>query len=164
MYGCRVTRELPKLGLAAHRNTVSPIMQECGIRAKHLRKYRPTTTQSAHAHAPSPDLLKRDFTADGPNKKWMCDITYIATDALTMAVKRKSPDRVVMSVHDWCAGPGALSSSQPQMRPSKTIFFTKTENPCARSLEIVAWSKCRRADRPCAWVESITHLRRAAWS
>ena len=120
----KITRELPKLGLAAHRNTVSRIMQECGIRAKYVRKYRPTPTQSAHAHAPSPDLLVRDFTGDGPNKKWLCDITYIptdegflylagvmdawsrsivgwsmsntlhatiATDALTMAVKRRSP-------------------------------------------------------------------------
>ena len=79
MYGSpKITRELPKLGLAAHRNTVSRIMQECGIRAKHVRNYRPTTTQSAHA--PSPGLLERDFTADGPNKKWLCDITYIATD------------------------------------------------------------------------------------
>ena len=53
----KITRELPKLGLAAHRNTASQIMQECGIRAKHVRKYRPTSTQSAHAHARSPDLL-----------------------------------------------------------------------------------------------------------
>jgi transposase InsO family protein len=81
IYGSpKITRELPKLGLAAHRNTVSRIMQECGIRAKYVRKYRPTTTQSAHAHAPSPDLLERDFTADGPNKKWLRDITYIPTD------------------------------------------------------------------------------------
>ena len=81
IYGSpKITHELPKLGLAAHRNTVSRIMQECGIRAKYVRKYRPTTTQSVHAHAPSPDLLERDFTADGPNKKWLCDITYIATD------------------------------------------------------------------------------------
>ena len=55
-------------------------MQDCGIRAKYVQKYRQTTTQSAHAHAPSPDLLERDFTADGPNKKWLCDITYIATE------------------------------------------------------------------------------------
>ena len=81
IYGSpKITHELPKLGLAAHRNTVSRIMQECGIRAKYVRKYRPTTWQSVHAHAPSPDLLERDFTADGPNKKWLCDITYIPTD------------------------------------------------------------------------------------
>ena len=76
----KITRELPKLGLAAHRNTVSRIMQECGIGAKYVQKYRPTTTRSAHAHSPSPDLLERDFTADGPNKKWLCDITCIPTD------------------------------------------------------------------------------------
>ena len=55
-------------------------MQESGTLAKYVRKYRPITTQSAHAHAPSLDLLERDFTADGPNKKWLCDITYIPTD------------------------------------------------------------------------------------
>jgi putative transposase len=37
-------------------------------------------SRGAHAHVPSPDLLERDFTADGPNKKWLCDITYIPTD------------------------------------------------------------------------------------
>ena len=76
----KITRELPKLGLAAHRNTVSRIMQECGIGAKYVQKYRPTTTRSAHAHSPSPDLLECDLTADGPNKKWLCDITCIPTD------------------------------------------------------------------------------------
>ena len=35
----KITRELPKLGLVAHRNTVSRIMQERDIRAKHVRKY-----------------------------------------------------------------------------------------------------------------------------
>lgn len=27
-----------------------------------------------HALSPSPDLLERNFTADGPNKKWLCDL------------------------------------------------------------------------------------------
>ena len=35
----KITRELPKLGLVAHRNTVSRIMQECGIRAKRTRTF-----------------------------------------------------------------------------------------------------------------------------
>ena len=40
IYGSpKITRELPKLGLAAHRNTVSRIMQECGIRAKRTRTF-----------------------------------------------------------------------------------------------------------------------------
>lgn len=35
---------------------------------------------SDHDHAPVPDRLQRDFRADGPNTKWLCDITYIPTD------------------------------------------------------------------------------------
>ena len=81
IYGApKITHELPKCGLVAHRNTVSKIMREHGIRAKYVRKFRPMTTQSSHAHAPSPNLLARDFTANGPNKKWLCDITYIPTE------------------------------------------------------------------------------------
>jgi transposase InsO family protein len=80
-YGApKIARELPRLGLSAHLHTVSRIMRERGIRAKYARKWRPATTQGAHAHGASPDLLGRDFRADGPNRKWLCDITYIPTD------------------------------------------------------------------------------------
>jgi putative transposase len=72
------TRELPKLGLAVHPTTVSRILQECGICTKNIQNYRPTTTR--RAHAPSRDLLARDFNADGPYKQWLCEITYIPTD------------------------------------------------------------------------------------
>jgi len=81
IYGApKIAHELPRLGVSAHRNTVSRIMQEHGIRAKSARKWRPTTTQSGHGHGASPDLLGRDFGASGPNQKWLCDITYIPTD------------------------------------------------------------------------------------
>jgi transposase InsO family protein len=81
IYGApKIAHELPRLGVSAHRNTVSRIMQEHGIRAKSVRKWRPTTTQSGHGHGASPDLLGRDFAADGPNRKWLCDITYVPTD------------------------------------------------------------------------------------
>ena len=81
IYGApKIAHELPRLGGSAHRNTVSRIMQEHGIRAKSARKWRPTTTQSGHGHGASPDLLGRDFAAAGPNRKWLCDITYIPTD------------------------------------------------------------------------------------
>ena len=81
IYGApKITRELPGLGVTAHRNTVSRVMKCLGIRAKGVCRWRPTTTDSSHAHAASPDLLGRDFTAEGPNRKWLCDITYIPTE------------------------------------------------------------------------------------
>ena len=76
----KIAHELPRMGVRAHRNTVSKIMRERGIRAKFARRYRPTTTQSRHPHAVAPNVLDRDFAADGPNRKWLCDITYIPTD------------------------------------------------------------------------------------
>ncbi len=81
IYGApKIAYALPRLGVSAHRNTVSRIMQEHGTRAKSARKWRPTTTQGGHGHGASPDLLGRDFAAGGPNRKWLCDITYIPTD------------------------------------------------------------------------------------
>ena len=38
------------------------------------------TTNSKHNYAVSPNILKRDFTADKANQKWVGDITYIPTD------------------------------------------------------------------------------------
>ncbi len=81
IYGApKIAHELPRLRVSAHRNTVTQIMQEHGIRAKFARKWRPTTTRSGHSHGASPDLRGRDFAAGGPNRRWLCDITYVPTD------------------------------------------------------------------------------------
>jgi len=53
-------------------------MKEAGLRSIVRRKYRPTT-DSKHSHPVSENLLQRDFTASGPDKVWVSDITYIAT-------------------------------------------------------------------------------------
>ena len=57
IYGApKIAHALPRLGVSAHRNTGSRIMQEHGIRAKSARKWRPTTTQRGHGHGASPDM------------------------------------------------------------------------------------------------------------
>jgi transposase InsO family protein len=53
-------------------------MKEAGLRSIVRRKYRPTT-DSKHSHPVAENLLQRDFTASGPDKVWVSDITYIAT-------------------------------------------------------------------------------------
>ena len=37
------------------------------------------TTKPDSAHVRAPDLVKRDFTATGPNKLWVTDFTYVPT-------------------------------------------------------------------------------------
>ena len=61
------------------RNTVHRLMKLYNIHSIRKKAFR-VTTNSNHNYAVSPNLLKRDFTADKPNQKWVGDITYIPTD------------------------------------------------------------------------------------
>ncbi len=44
------------------------------------RRAAAMTTQSSHGHGASMDPFGRDFADGGPNRKWLCDITYRPTD------------------------------------------------------------------------------------
>jgi transposase InsO family protein len=53
-------------------------MRENGIRSKAKRKYK-ATTDSRHSLPVAPNRIGWNFTASGPNKLWMMDITYLWT-------------------------------------------------------------------------------------
>ena len=53
-------------------------MPERGINVKPKRR-KVKTTDSKHNNPMAPHLLKRDFSADAPNTKWVADITGIET-------------------------------------------------------------------------------------
>jgi transposase InsO family protein len=76
----RMTEELVARGTAVSENTVAKVMKEAGLSAKRSRRFVPTTTHSNHDHPIAMNKLDRDFEATAPNQKWLCDITYIATD------------------------------------------------------------------------------------
>ena len=61
------------------RNMVHRLMKKHNIHSIRKRAYK-VTTNSKHKYPISPNLLKRDFSADKPNLKWVGDITYIPTD------------------------------------------------------------------------------------
>ena len=54
-------------------------MQLHGIRAKGKRRFK-VTTDSNHGLPVAPNLLNRQFDVAKPDKVWVGDITYIATD------------------------------------------------------------------------------------
>ena len=64
---------------SACRNTVAAAMREMGLKSRVSRHFTPTTTQTDPTKQPAENQLDRDFTADGPNRKWVTDITYLAT-------------------------------------------------------------------------------------
>ena len=63
----------------ACRNTVAQAMRELGLKSRVSRAFTPTTTQSDPTQQPAPNELAQDFTATAPNRKWVTDITYLAT-------------------------------------------------------------------------------------
>jgi putative transposase len=81
VYGSpRVHRALEAQGRQVCENTVARIMRLERIRAGIKKRFVPRTTDSAHAHRPAPNRLDRCFEANRPNRKWVADITYVATE------------------------------------------------------------------------------------
>lgn len=74
----RVWHELRARGLACSRNRVARLMRLYHIRAKQSRRFKITTKRNP-AHPVAPNVLKRDFVTDQPDRKWLSDITYIWT-------------------------------------------------------------------------------------
>lgn len=74
----RIYRELQAQGVACSENRVARLMRLYHIRAKQTRRCKVTTKRNK-CHPVAPNVLKRDFTADRPDQKWLSDITYIPT-------------------------------------------------------------------------------------
>jgi transposase InsO family protein len=56
---------------------VARIMREEGLHGTPRRRFRGTTTDSAHARPVAPNVLARDFAVTAPNVAWVGDITYL---------------------------------------------------------------------------------------
>ena len=76
----RVHQQLQQDGEVVTEKTVAGVMKAVGIQGKSPRPRKPKTTDSDHGNPIADNLLARDFTATGPNQKWVSDITYIDTD------------------------------------------------------------------------------------
>ena len=74
----RVHRELKKQGIAVGRKRVIRLMQDQELVGRPRKRFV-VTTDSAHELEIAPNVLDRDFTATGPNQKWVGDITYLRT-------------------------------------------------------------------------------------
>jgi putative transposase len=60
------------------RCTVERLMRELGLHgARRDRKIRTSVRDDGHEQAV--DLLRRDFTADSPNRRWVADFTHVST-------------------------------------------------------------------------------------
>jgi len=74
----RIHHELTDDGVHVGRKRVARLMREAGLAGVSRRKAPRTTIRQADVR-PAPDLVNRDFTATGPNRLWVADITYVPT-------------------------------------------------------------------------------------
>ena len=82
IYGSpKVWRMLRRDGVRTSRKRVARIMSEYGWRGTTRgNARRPKEAKKQVVQTPRvPDLVGRDFSADGPNKAWFADITYVRT-------------------------------------------------------------------------------------
>ena len=77
-YGaCRVWRDMLEEGFACGLHRIERLMRLHGLRARPRRRRLAKDTGVRSVIAPN--MLKRDFEADRPNRKWVADFTYIWT-------------------------------------------------------------------------------------
>lgn len=81
VYGSpRIHAALRQQGQSCSRKRVARLMQQHGMHSHRRPKRRAATTDSRHNRPVAPNLLKRDFSAEAPNEKWVGDIVGIWTD------------------------------------------------------------------------------------
>jgi transposase InsO family protein len=73
----RMWKALGRAGEQAPRCRVQRLMAEHGIRGAKRRGKPWRTPTSDPVAAKRPDLVKRDFTAQAPNRLWVGDFTYL---------------------------------------------------------------------------------------
>jgi putative transposase len=75
----RVWHELRRQGEQAGRDRIARLMRQAGVVGA-KRRGKPWRTTIADPQAQKrPDLVKRDFTADAPDRLWVGDLTYLRT-------------------------------------------------------------------------------------
>jgi putative transposase len=79
-YGApRILRDLRDAGERIGQKRVARLLRRAGLAGvSRRRRRRGTTVRDAQAR-PAPDLVDRQFGADGPNQLWVADITQVPT-------------------------------------------------------------------------------------
>lgn len=82
-YGApRIHFELRALDVRCSRKRVARLMREAGLFGCGGRRRKTSTTlgsQSERIPAAVPDLVKRNFVPEAPDRLWVADITYVRT-------------------------------------------------------------------------------------
>ena len=73
-----IHRDLREEGLRVGKKRVARLLRREGLMGVTRRRFCTTTVREESARV-APDLVKRDFQAQAPNRLWVADITYLPT-------------------------------------------------------------------------------------
>ena len=78
-YGYRRVCEglLVKYGVTFNHKKVARIMQKYNLKPEYIKRIRPHVSYKRIQENVKPNLIKRNFNVDSPNKVWTTDITYL---------------------------------------------------------------------------------------
>ena len=149
-YGApRIHAELAEHGIRVGCKRVARLMRAAGLLGASRRNWIITTVRDREAR-PAPDLVERNFTAAGPNRLWMADITYIPTWAgfLYLAVVLDAFSRKIVG---WAMETylrtelvlKALDMALGQRRPAGVIHHS---DQGSQYTSLAFGKRCREAD------------------
>ena len=75
----RIHAALKAEGERVGQKRVGRLMGGLGLQGVTRRRWRTATTRRDAEARPAPDLVRRDFSASGPDELWVADITYVPT-------------------------------------------------------------------------------------
>ena len=144
----RMRDELIARGQRVNHKRIARLMRQAGLAGVSRRKGTYTTHRDREASA-APDLVARDFAADGPDRLWVADITYVPTWAgfLYLSVVMDAWSRRIVG---WSMAPhlrtelvlDALNMALWQRRPKDVIHHS--DQGCQYT-SIAFGKRCRQA-------------------
>ena len=144
----RVRAELIDQGATVSRKRVARLMRTHGIRGISRRRGFVVTTRREQGQGKAPDLVQRRFEAEGPNRLWVADLTYVPTWAgfIYLAVVLDAWSRRVVG---WAIGETmtaelvlqALNMALQQRRPDGVIHHSDQGSQYA---SIAFGERCKR--------------------
>lgn len=148
-YGApRIHAELREEGVRVGKKRIARLLRLQGLQGVSRRRGRKTTIRNPEAR-PHADLVKRDFSAEGPDRLWVGDITYIPTWAgfLFLAVVVDAWSRKVVG---WAMANhlrtelvlDALDMAIYQRRPTDVICHT---DQGSQYTSVAFGARCRAA-------------------
>ena len=111
----RIRFELNEAGIGASRRRIARLMRQAHMRGVSRRRGYVVTTERDKRQRPAPDLVNRQFVADGLNQLWVADMTYIPTWdgflylAVVVDVFSRSGGMGLRREHDIGSGSGGAS-------------------------------------------------------